>query len=52
MVALSVAGGRAYHGETDEKGKAFHYEFLLTALTKGPGWDNYWIREPGQSWPS
>ena len=29
--------GRAYYGEKDKKGKAFHEETLKTAQTKGSG---------------
>ena len=44
--------GRAYHGEKDKKGKAFHDELLKTAQTKGSGWVDYWLPKPGQTEPS
>jgi len=44
--------GRAYHGEKDKKGKAFHDEVMKTAQTKGSGWVDYWLPRPGQTEPS
>jgi len=44
--------GRAYHGEQDKKGKAFHDELMKVAQTKGAGWVDYWLPKPGQSEPS
>ena len=44
--------GRAYHGEKDKKGKAFHDEGMKTAQTKGSGWVDYWLPRPGQTEPS
>jgi ABC transporter substrate binding protein/Cache domain len=43
---------RAYHGEKDKKGKAFHDEVMKTAQTKGSGWVDYWLPKPGQTEPS
>jgi cytochrome c len=50
--AFPAREGRAYHGETDKKGKAFHDELLNTAQTKGSGWVDYWLPKPGQTEPS
>jgi cytochrome c len=50
--AFPVREGRAYHGELDKKGKAFHDELLKTAQTKGSGWVDYWLPKPGQAEPS
>jgi cytochrome c len=44
--------GRAYHGEQDKKGKAFHDELIKVAKTKGSGWVDYWLPKPGQTEPS
>jgi cytochrome c len=44
--------GRAYHGEKDKRGKAFHDELLGTARSKGSGWVDYWLPKPGQTEPS
>lgn len=44
--------GRAYPGEKDKKGKAFHDELLKIAQTKGSGWVDYWLPKPGQTEPS
>jgi cytochrome c len=44
--------GRAYHGEKDKKGKAFHDEIMNLAQTKGAGWVDYWLPKPGQTEPS
>src|SRR5262249_9345502 len=50
--AVPAREGRAYHGEKDKKGKAFHDEILNTAQTKGSGWVDYWLPKPGQTEPS
>ena len=50
--AFPAREGRAYHGETDKKGKAFHDEIIKTAQTKGSGWVDYWLPKPGQTEPS
>ena len=50
--AFPAREGRAYHGEKDKKGKAFHDELLKTAQTKGSGWVDYWLPKPGQTEPS
>lgn len=50
--AFPAREGRAYHGEKDKKGKAFHDELLNTAQTKGSGWVDYWLPKPGQTEPS
>lgn len=50
--AFPAREGRAYHGEKDKKGKAFHDEILKTAQTKGSGWVDYWLPKPGQTEPS
>jgi signal transduction histidine kinase len=50
--AFPAREGRAYHGELDKKGKAFHDELLKTAQTKGSGWVDYWLPKPGQAEPS
>ena len=50
--AFPAREGRAYHGETDKKGKAFHDELLKTAQTHGLGWVDYWLPKPGQTEPS
>ena len=50
--AFPAREGRAYHGEKDKKGKAFHDELLKTAETKGSGWVDYWLPKPGQTEPS
>ena len=50
--AFPAREGRAYHGEKDKKGKAFHDELLKTARTKGSGWVDYWLPRPGQTEPS
>lgn len=50
--AFPAREGRAYHGEMDKKGKAFHDELLKTARTKGSGWVDYWLPKPGQTEPS
>jgi signal transduction histidine kinase len=50
--AFPAREGRAYHGEKDKKGKAFHDEIIKTAQTKGSGWVDYWLPKPGQSEPS
>ncbi len=50
--AFPAREGRAYHGEKDKKGKAFHDELMKTAQTKGSGWVDYWLPKPGQTEPS
>ena len=50
--AFPAREGRAYHGEKDRKGKAFHDELIKTAQTKGLGWVDYWLPKPGQTEPS
>jgi signal transduction histidine kinase len=50
--AFPAREGRAYHGERDKKGKAFHDELMKTAQTKGSGWVDYWLPKPGQTEPS
>ena len=50
--AFPAREGRAYHGEKDKKGKAFHDELTETARTKGSGWVDYWLPKPGQTEPS
>jgi signal transduction histidine kinase len=50
--AFPAREGRAYHGEKDKKGKAFHDELLKTAQTKGSGWVDYWLPKPGKTEPS
>ena len=50
--AFPAREGRAYHGEKDKKGKAFHDELINTAKTKGSGWVDYWLPKPGQTEPS
>jgi cytochrome c len=50
--AFPAREGRAYHGEKDKKGKAFHDELLKTAQRKGSGWVDYWLPKPGQTEPS
>jgi cytochrome c len=50
--AFPAREGRAYHGEKDKTGKAFHDELLKTAQTKGSGWVDYWLPKPGQTEPS
>ena len=45
--AFPAREGRAYHGQKDKKGKAFHDEILKTAQTKGSGWVDYWLPKPG-----
>ena len=50
--AFPAREGRAYHGEKDRMGKAFHDEILKTAQTKGEGWVDYWLPKPGQTEPS
>jgi signal transduction histidine kinase len=50
--AFPAREGRAYHGEKDKKGKAFHDELLNVAQTRGSGWVDYWLPKPGQSEPS
>lgn len=35
--AFPAREGRAYHGEKDKRGKAFHDEIIKTALTEGSG---------------
>jgi len=50
--AFPAREGRAYHGEKDKKGKAFHDELLKTAQSKGSGWVDYWLPKPGQTEPS
>src|SRR5215470_6356110 len=50
--AFPAREGRAYHGEKDKKGKAFHDEILKLAQTKGSGWVDYWLPKPGQTEPS
>ena len=50
--AFPAREGRAYHGEKDKKGKAFHDEITKTAQTKGSGWVDYWLPKPGQTEPS
>jgi cytochrome c len=47
--AFPAREGRAYHGEKDKKGKAFHDEILKVAQTKGSGWVDYWLPKPGQT---
>ena len=50
--AFPAREGRAYHGDKDKKGKAFHDELMKTAQTKGSGWVDYWLPKPGQTEPS
>jgi signal transduction histidine kinase len=50
--AFPFREGRAFHGERDKNGKAYHDEFLMIALTKGSGWVDYWLPKPGRSDPS
>jgi cytochrome c len=50
--AFPAREGRAYHGEKDKKGKAFHDELLKTVQTNGSGWVDYWLPKPGQTEPS
>jgi signal transduction histidine kinase len=50
--AFPAREGRAYHGEKDKKGKAFHDEILKVAQTRGSGWVDYWLPKPGQTEPS
>jgi signal transduction histidine kinase len=50
--AFPAREGRAYHGEKDKKGKAFHDELLKAAQTEGSGWVDYWLPKPGQTEPS
>ena len=50
--AFPAREGRAYHGEKDKKGKAFHDEIMKVAQTKGSGWVDYWLPKPGQTEPS
>lgn len=50
--AFPAREGRAYHGEKDKKGKAFHDELQRVARTKGSGWVSYWLPKPGQAEPS
>lgn len=50
--AFPAREGRAYHGEKDKRGKAFHDEIIKTALTEGSGWVDYWLPKPGQTEPS
>ena len=50
--AFPAREGRAYHGEKDKKGKAFHDEIMKIAQTKGSGWVDYWLPKPGQAEPS
>lgn len=50
--AFPAREGRAYHGEKDRKGKAFHDELMKVAQTKGSGWVDYWLPKPGQTDPS
>jgi cytochrome c len=50
--AFPAREGRAYHGEKDKKGKAFHDEIIKTAQTMGSGWVDYWLPKPGQTEPS
>jgi len=47
--AFPAREGRAYHGEKDKKGKAFHDEILKVAQTKGSGWVDYWLPKPEQT---
>ena len=44
--AFPALEGRAYHGEQDKKGKAFHDQILKVAKTKGSGWVDYWLPKP------
>jgi cytochrome c len=50
--AVPAREGKAYHGEKDKMGKAFHDEIIKTAQTKGSGWVDYWLPKPGQTEPS
>jgi cytochrome c len=50
--AFPAREGKAYHGEKDKKGKAFHDEIIKTAQTKGSGWVDYWLPKPSQTEPS
>jgi cytochrome c len=50
--AFPAREGRAYHGEKDRKGKAFHDEIMKVAQEKGSGWVDYWLPKPGQAEPS
>ena len=50
--AFPAREGKAYHGEKDKMGKAFHDEIIKTAQTKGSGWVDYWLPKPGQTEPS
>ncbi len=52
LPAIPGREGRAYHGEKDKMGKAFHDEILKTAQTSGSGWVDYWLPKPGQTEPS
>jgi cytochrome c len=47
--AFPAREGRAYHGEKDKKGKAFHDEIMKVAEEKGSGWVDYWLPKPGQT---
>jgi cytochrome c len=50
--AFPAREGRAYHGEKDKKGKAFHDEIMKMAREKGAGWVDHWLPKPGQTEPS
>src|ERR1041384_4244684 len=50
--AFPAREGKAYHGEKDKMGKAFHDEIVNLAQTKGAGWVDYWLPKPGQTEPS
>lgn len=50
--AFPAREGRAYHGEKNKRGKAFHDEIIKTALKEGSGWVAYWLPKPGQTEPS
>jgi hypothetical protein len=41
--AFAAPEDRAYHGETDKRGKAFQDDIIKMAQEKGAGWVNYWL---------
>ena len=50
--AFPAREGRAYHGEKDKRGKAFHDEIMKVAQENGAGWVDYWLPKPEQTEPS
>jgi cytochrome c len=50
--AFPAREGRAYHGEKDKRGKAFHDEIMKVAQEKGSAWVDYWLPKPGHTEPS